>query len=110
MKAKVLAVAVLFALAVPATAVAAMEGRGMMEGAKSVECRQMVHDMAGMLKETMGILEGISHMPGAAEKERLSEMMGQLDEMLGKHGQTTEGKAMEEKTTEGKTTGGGYLE
>lgn len=55
-----------------------MGGPGMHEG-------QYMHEVMGMLKETMGILKGLNHKPTADEKKRLGEMINKLDGLTSKH-------------------------
>lgn len=49
----------------------------------------MHHEKMGglmeMLKETMDIVKNLSHVPSAAQKQKLTEMMGRLDEMIKAH-------------------------
>lgn len=43
---------------------------------------QMNMDMMQMLSETMTILSNLNHMPSAKEKQRLNDMIKQLNEMM----------------------------
>ena len=73
-----------------------MMGQDGMMGSMMAEHQQMGQDMMGMLKETMSILKDMNHQPGAAQKQRLDEMMGRLDAMMEQH------KSMMEKKQEWK--------
>ncbi len=46
---------------------------------------KMHHEMTMMLKTTMEILRDLNHQPSAAEKEKLTEMIGKIDNMLEQH-------------------------
>lgn len=55
-------------------------------GMEMMKARQeMMTDMMGMLKETMTILKNLNHKPSAAEKEKLADMIGRMDEIIASH-------------------------
>lgn len=57
-----------------------------------IQQRQQMHmEMMQMMTETMTILRDLNHMPSAAEKKRLGDMIRQMNEMMAKQ------KDMDEK-------------
>jgi alpha-D-ribose 1-methylphosphonate 5-triphosphate diphosphatase PhnM len=49
------------------------------------ERHQMSQNMMSALKETMTILRDLNHKPTVAEKQRLSDMIEQMDVMMSRH-------------------------
>lgn len=79
-KIRLLALAVL----VSATLAASPAAAGMKDGMKDGMDNRYYH-MSGvmeMLKETMTILRDLNHRPTDAEKQKLTEMINQIDEMM----------------------------
>jgi len=59
-----------------------MGGMGMMAGdPMAKEHHQMLRDLLGMMKETIGVLKNMTHAPTAADKRKLTEMMDRVDNM-----------------------------
>jgi hypothetical protein len=50
---------------------------------------KMHHERMGslmkMLKETMGVVKDLEHVPSSAQKQKLSDMIGALEEMIKTH-------------------------
>ena len=54
------------------------------------ERHQMSQNMMAALKETMTILRDLNHKPTVEEKQRLSDMIEQMDTMMSRHDEMVE--------------------
>jgi hypothetical protein len=87
--------AVLFLFSLGAVPVASGQmGPGKMDPEMRMKHHKAMGDLMEIVKETMDIVRNLSHVPGAAQKKRLTEMMNQLDEMIKKHEEMGEKRGM----------------
>jgi hypothetical protein len=88
---RVLIIAALFMFSLGAVPAATGQmGPGKMGGGMmSPETRMKHHEAMGefmeMVKETMDMVKNISHVPSAAQKKRLTEMINRMDEIIKNH-------------------------
>ncbi len=61
------------------------DGHSMMMQGDMQEHHKMMTDMMGMIKDTMGIVKDLNHKPTAEQKEKLSDMIDNMEGIMKMH-------------------------